>query len=108
MKRVTFKKEFKDIDDALSKIPSILKENRNVFELTDGNKNYRVRWEGTPDNGMAVPLIAVDKNLVNEDISHMKHLISYSSKSTLGVLNGRDRVNEETEFNNLLSLKKKH
>lgn len=106
MKRVTFKTEFKDIKDALTKVPEVLKEDKNVFELTDKNKTYKVRWEGSLEEGKAVALISKDEKLIKEDMEHMKHLMGYTSEKTLGALKGENRVDENAKFNELLSKKK--
>ena len=106
MKRVTFKKEFKSAEDALTKIPNVLKEDKNVFELNDKNKIYKVRWEGTLTEGKGVVLISKDEKLINEDMNHMKHLMGYTSEDTLGKLKGSERINENLKFNELMSKKK--
>lgn len=107
MKRVTYKKEFNNIEDALTKVPKSLKENNNVFELTDGNQTYKVRWEGTLTEGKAVALQAKDENLISEDMKHMKHLMGYTSEATLGTPKSGDRVSENKTFTKLLNNSKK-
>jgi len=107
MKRVTFKTELKNLDEALTKIPQVLKEDQKVFELTDGNKTYKIRWEGSLTEGEAIPLSATDNNLINEDMKRMKELYGYTSEPTLGALKGQERLNENSKFTELLSIKKK-
>ncbi len=94
MKKVTYKTEFKDIKDAITKVPKVLKEDKKEFIMTDGNKTFKLRWEGTLTEGTAVALLSKDKNLIKEDVDKMKHLMGYTSEATLGKLNGDARVNE--------------
>jgi hypothetical protein len=107
MKRVKFKSEFKDLNEALTKVPTSLKEDNNVFEMTDGNKTYKVRWEGTLEEGNAVALLAQDKTLISEDMSHMKHLMGYKSENTTGTPTSTERLTENNKFKQLLSVSKK-
>jgi len=107
MKRVRYKTEFKSIEDALTKVPNQLKENNEVFEMTDGNKTIQVRWEGTLEEGMAVPLTEVDNTLISEDISKMKNLMGYKSEKTIGTPTANNRVSENKTFRDLLSTAKK-
>jgi hypothetical protein len=107
MKKVTFKKEFTSLDEALTKVPEVLKEDNNIFVLTDGNKTYKVKWEGSLTEGKAVALSAKDEVRINEEMNHMKHLWGYKSENTLGTPKGVDRINENKKFMELVSLKKK-
>jgi hypothetical protein len=106
MKRLKFKKDFNGLGNALKLIPESYKTNNKVFEMTDGNENYRIRWEGQ-NNGRPVVLMASDKTLVNEDINRMKQLFGYKSQETLGVVKGNARIDENTVFNNMLDKTKK-
>ena len=56
MKRLTFKSHFRDDKDMLRKIPSNYKQNDLVFEMYDGDSNYKVRWEGTETYGTGIIL----------------------------------------------------
>jgi hypothetical protein len=107
MKKVTYKKEFKSIKDALTKIPNQLKENDEVFEITDGNKTIKVRWEGTLEEGNAIALAETDSTLISEDISKMKNLMGYTSEKTIGTPTAKNRVSENEIFKALLSNSKK-
>jgi predicted LPLAT superfamily acyltransferase len=107
MKKVTYKKEFKSINEALTKVPNQLKEDNNIFEMTDGNKTIKVRWEGTLEEGKAVALVEKDVTLINEDMSHMKHLMGYASEKTIGTHKADGRVMENNKFKELLSVSKK-
>lgn len=107
MKKVTYKNKFKDVDDALNKIPATLKENNSTFELTDGNKTIKVRWEGTLTEGVGIPLLVVDETLINEDITNMKRLMGYKSKDTIGTHTSSERLMENDKFKELLKSSKK-
>lgn len=107
MKRVKFKKEFNSINEALNKVPETLKEDNKVFEMTDGNKTLKVRWEGTVTEGEAIALSVEDNKLINEDMTHMKHLMGYNSEDTIGTHKGSGRLMEEKKFRELLSSSKK-
>lgn len=107
MKRVKYKKAFKSLDEALTKVPNVLKENNNVFEMTDGNKTIKVRWEGNLTEGVAVPLAESDDKLINEDIAKMKSLMGYASEKTIGTPTATNRMNENANFKQLLGKVKK-
>lgn len=101
MKRLRFKNPFNGIGNALNLIPESYKVDAKVFEMTDNNENYRIRWEGSLTEGKAVVLMASDKKMINEDIEKMKHLFNYKSETTLGTLKGKERVNENESFQNI-------
>jgi hypothetical protein len=84
MKRLKFKKEFNGVGNALKMIPESYRVDNKVFEMTDGVENYKIRWEGSLTEGKAVVLMASDKNLVNEDMQKMKHLMGYKSQENIG------------------------
>lgn len=98
MKRLKFKQEFKGVGNALKLIPESYKVDNKVFEMTDGVESYRMRWEGTLNEGRAVVLMASDKTLVNEDMQKMKHLMGYKSQDTLGTVKGKARIDENAIF----------
>jgi hypothetical protein len=101
MKRLTFKNEFKGLGNALKLIPEGYKVDNKVFEMTDGNETYRLRWEGNLSEGKAVVLLASDKKLVNEDITRMKQLFGYKSQDTLGLVKGNARIDENRIFGDI-------
>jgi hypothetical protein len=107
MKRVKYNKEFTSIQEALTKVPDTLKEDKNVFEMTDGNKTLTVRWEGTLAEGKAIALTAKDEVLINEDVNKMKHLMGYTSEKTIGTHKAKGRVMENEKFKELLNVSKK-
>jgi hypothetical protein len=98
MKRLKFKKEFKGVGNALKLIPEHHKVDNNTFEMTDGTEAYRIRWEGTLNEGKAVILKAGDRKMINEDMQKMKHLMGYKSSDTLGTVKGKDRITENETF----------
>jgi hypothetical protein len=101
MKRLKFKSEFNGVGNALKLIPEGYKVDNKVFEMTDGNETYRIRWEGNLSEGKAVVLTASDKKLVNEDINRMKELFGYKSQETLGLVKGNARINENKVFGDI-------
>ena len=101
MKRLKFKKEFNGVGNALQMIPETYKVDNKIFEMTDGNETYKIRWEGNLNEGKATILLASDKTMVNEDMQKMKHLMGYKSQDTLGLVKGNARINENAEFTNV-------
>lgn len=101
MKRLVFKKEFKGVENALRLIPESYKVNNKQFQMTDGNEKYEIRWEGSLTEGRAIILKASDKELMNEDMQKMKHLMGYKSEETLGNLRGAARLDENKKFNDI-------
>ena len=101
MKRLVFKKEFNGVENALKLIPESYRVDNKTFQMTDGNENYEIRWEGDINEGRAIVIKASDKELMNEDMQKMKHLMGYNSKDTLGNLKGADRINENNSFNDI-------
>jgi hypothetical protein len=107
MKRLKFKQPFNGIGKALTLIPEGYRVDNKVFEMTDGNENYTIRWEGTLTEGQAVVLKASDKEMMNEDIQHMKHLMGFKSESTLGTPTAKERVTENKTFRDIMNLTNK-
>ncbi len=98
MKRITFKKEFNGVGNALKLIPESYKVDMKVFEMTDKNETYKIRWEGSLTEGKAIVLTAANKSNINEDIQRMKHLFNYKSEDTLGTVKGKARLDETAAF----------
>lgn len=94
MKRLTFKKPFNGMDNALKLIPESYKVDGKEFQITDGTETYNIRW----DINEATVLRAENKNLINEDMNKIKHLMGFKSQETLGNLKGEERVNENSSF----------
>ena len=103
MKRLRFKNECKGLGNALKLIPEAYKVDNKIFEMTDGNETYKIRWEGGLSEGKAIVLTAADKNLVNEDITRMKQLFGYKSQDTLGLVKGNARIDENKAFSDVWS-----
>lgn len=102
MKRLNFKKEFNGVGNALKMIPESYKVDGKEFEMTDGNESYKIRWDGTLNEGRAAILMASNKTMLNEDILRMKKLMGYKSQDTLGLVKGNARLNENTIFGEFL------
>ena len=98
MKRLKFKSPFNGKDKAIDLIPESYKTDKKVFEMTDGNQSYQIRWEGDATKGNAVVLKEANQMFINEDMSKIKHLMNYNSKDTLGVVTGKQRVDENEVF----------
>jgi hypothetical protein len=103
MKRLTFKKPFNGVDNALNLIPESYKVDNKTFEMFDGNESYKVRWEGSLNEGKGVVLTASNKEMVNEDMKKIFHLMGYKSEETLGNLKGSERLNENKKFSDIWS-----
>jgi hypothetical protein len=101
MKRLRFKKEFNGVENALKLIPESYKVDGKTFQMTDGNENYEIKWEGDINEGKAIILKVSDKELMNEDFDRMKSLMNYDSKSTFGNLKGEERINENKSFDSI-------
>jgi hypothetical protein len=75
------------------KVPSRVKVDETVFAITDGDKYYRLVWEGAEDGE---PVITHEKNkeVFNESIEKMKHLWNFNSKDTIST---KKTVTENTD-----------
>jgi hypothetical protein len=104
IKRLRFEKPFNGLGKALTLIPESYRTDNKIFEMTDGNEHYRIRWEGDVNEGQAVVLKASDKTLMNEDIVHMKHLMGFKAETTLGTPNAKERVSENNTFRDMMNL----
>lgn len=101
MKRLKFKNPFNGVGNALKLIPEAYRVDNKIFEMTDGNESYKIRWEGSLNEGKAVVLTAADQKLVNEDIKRMKALFGYKSHETLGLVKGNARIDENKAFGDI-------
>jgi len=102
MKRLKFKQPFNGIETALKVIPESYKEDKKVFEMTDGNENYKIRWEGDTTKGRAIVLEAYDKSLIKEDMDKIFHLMGYNPASKQGTIKGKQRIEENVKFFDLM------
>jgi len=102
MKRLKFIKPLNGSNNALKLIPKDYKVNNNVFEMTDGNETYKIRWE----DGKPVILEAKNQTKINEDINRMKELFNYNSREIFGVLKGYERIKENDAFIGMINKSK--
>ncbi len=113
MKKLNFKKEFEGVNTtqkvghALTLIPEAYKADKKEFILSDGNVTCKIRWEGSLTEGKAIVLSTANKKLVNEDMQRMKDLFNYKSESTLGLLKGNARLDENAAFSDVWNKTKK-
>jgi len=66
-----------------NKVPSRVKVDESVFEITDGDTSYRLIWEGDDKSGEAVIKNFKNKELVKEDIDKMKYLWGFKSTDSI-------------------------
>ena len=102
MKKLNFKKRINGVETAINLIPESYKTDKKEFIMSDGIETYQVRWEGTLDEGKAIVLSSKNDKMISEDIDKMKHLMGFKSEDTLGVQKGMNRIDENTEFNNMV------
>jgi hypothetical protein len=105
MKRLKFKNPFYGMDNALKLIPESYKVDGKEFEITDGIETYRIKWSTSLNEGTV--LMSSNKNLINEDMQKIKHLMGYKSEDTLGIVKGGARIDENKKFNVVLDKTKK-
>jgi hypothetical protein len=113
VKRLTFKKPFNGLENAISLIPESYKNDSNEFEITDGNESYRVRYVGNLSEGI-VPWFALsgkvigdievishtNKKVVNEGMDKIKHLFdTLGSKKVIE----RNKLNETDILKSMVS-----
>jgi len=103
IKKLTYKKPFVSESAAIKLIPNEFKTDLNMFEMTDGNKSYKIRWEGDKDNGSAVILIAKDDKLISEEMSRMFEMMDYSPSDKVSKT---DLITETENFNEYFTKKK--
>jgi hypothetical protein len=108
MKRLTFKNQFRDDKDMLKKIPLNYKQNNLVFEMYDGDSNYKVRWEGTETYGTGV--IIEHKN-ASKEMKNLKMFESLNKFDTLDFQSERNvqssKLNENQMFKQMLNQSRK-
>lgn len=83
MKSINFKTTLKDSKDVLnriqnSKFPKHLKSNDMVFEMTDGENKYKIRWEGHSSTGMPIILEHRNDKKMKTDMEKMAQLGNYN------------------------------
>lgn len=98
--KLKFKKtEFISENHALSKVPDSYKVNNKKFMMEDceGNR-YIVEWDDKKPNVTK----CVNEKKVNEELNKIKSLYNYKSKDYFKNTTVNSRVNEGTEFSNML------
>lgn len=104
IKRLTFKNQFRDDKDMLKKIPSKYRQNDLVFEMYDGDSNYRVRWEGTENNGLGV---IIEHKSASKEMKNMKMFESLNKFESLDFQPERNvqssNLNENQIFKQMLN-----
>lgn len=98
MKRLRFKEPFNGRKNALKLIPEHYKVTNKVFEMTDGNETYKVRWE----NENPVILESKNQDRITEDMDRMKSLMGYNSRDTFGTLKGEERIIENSKMRSFM------
>jgi len=104
IKRLSYKTEFIDESTALRLIPEDFKQDNLIFEMTDGNKLLKIRWEGGKKYGKPVVLLSKDNKKINNELEKMYHLFEYNSRNSFGKTN---LLTEQKEFNNYFKTKNK-
>lgn len=107
-KRLRFTNSFNGADKALKLIPEHYKQDDLIFEMTDGNETYKIRWEGDVNEGVAVVLDSENKQLMNEANAKVMKLMNFNSKDTLGRRKSQDRINEDKKFEDFMNKARKH
>jgi hypothetical protein len=104
IKRLTFKSQFRDDKDMLRKIPSNYRKNDLVFEMYDGDSNYKVRWEGTENNGVGV---IIEHKSASKEMKNMKMFESLTKFERLDFQSERNvqssNLNENQIFKQMLN-----
>jgi hypothetical protein len=103
VKRLRFKKPFNGVDKALKLIPEHVMKDDYVFEMTDGNERYKIRWEGNVNEGQAVVLESENAQVIKESTDKVMKLMNYDSKKSLGNLKAKDRLNEDKIFKDIFN-----
>lgn len=112
MKVVRFKNtEFLTEEHMISKIPSEMKNEGQVFKMVDKKGNtYIVEWKKDEykDTTSAIILEHINKQQVTEDIEKMKRLYGFRLTENHKKTTGNERVNESNEnFNSTLEKMRK-
>jgi len=103
MKRLKFKTPFNGEKTAIKVIPEQYKKDDLVFEMTDGNETYKIRWEGTITEGEAVVLSSENASIIAENKAKAMKLMNFNSNDTLGRMRSTERLAENTKFRDMMS-----
>lgn len=103
-KRLVFKKEFKDKDQALSLIPESFKQEGLIFEMFDGNSLYRVEWKNNiaKHKGEASILKETHIREINDSIKRMNELAGYKYTDTSTSYSSKKQINEGVEVQKMI------
>ena len=105
IKRLKYKTPFINENQTIGLIPVEFKSNNMVFEMTDGNQIYKIRWEGDAIKGNPIILLYKNQSQIDEQISKMDRLINYNSREKLEPK--IDVLTEEEVMKNFFIEKKK-
>ena len=101
--KLNFKKTFegkKDLLKRVSKLPPKYKVNEKLFEMSDGENVYKIRWEGNTKTG--VPVILEHTNKKSEAAAYEKHM-KLSRYNTRSSNVSTSKLNEHNIFKNMLN-----
>jgi hypothetical protein len=101
-KRLRFRKPINGVETALKIIPENYKKDDLVFEMTDGNETYKIRWEGTVTEGEAVVLESENKKLMSESKNRVMDLMNFNTKKAMGVRKSSERLQENKKFGDFM------
>lgn len=104
-KRLIFKNPFNGVENAKQLIPEAYRVDNLVIEMTDGDENYVIRWEGTLSEGAPVVLGGYSAEKVNESMDKIKHLFNF--KSSIGRPTGEARAKEDAFLKESIARNKK-
>lgn len=101
--KLKFKAPFKSGKDMLTRVknlPAKHKINESVFIMSDGNNDYKIRWEGHSSNG--VPIVLEHRNVIAEKAAYEKHML-LSEYNTTQSNNSSSKENEHDIFKQILN-----
>ena len=102
IKTIFFKKTaFLTEGHMISRIPDEFKKDGEQFKMKDKNgSEYIVEW----NNGNAQVISHTNKSKIEESFKKFHELSNYSSKDNFGTSTPKNRINEDTELNKVLSI----
>jgi hypothetical protein len=102
IKTVFFKKTtFLTEGHMVSRIPDEFKKDGEQFKMKDKNgSEYIVEW----NNGNANIISHTNKAKIEESFKKFHELSNYSSNDNFGTSTPKNRINEDTELNKVLSI----
>ena len=103
IKRVTFKDKFLNESDMKSKVPQELKSDGTIFEMTDGNSVYRMRWDNINNVGFATTLEYRNEQQNATSLKDIKSMMHFDNSNNF-MMNKLSNVNESKEFDKMMNL----